>query len=159
MFSGRYPHNIDSKGRTSFPSRFRDVLSELGDDKIVLTNHLNDQLPCLEAWPLSRWKAILSKATKLPRMAEYTQYLMRWYISSALECQVDQQGRILVPPYYREHAKLTKEVLWSGVTDHLELWSKDMWERHIASLRESRSFDLGMLNSVFELEQTRKEEQ
>ena len=62
MFSGRYPNNIDSKGRVSFPSRFREVLSESGDDRIILTNHLNDQLPCLEAWPLSRWKEILAKA-------------------------------------------------------------------------------------------------
>lgn len=153
MFSGRYLHTIDAKGRVSFPARFREVLVQLGNDRIVLANHLDDQIPCLEAWPLSAWQRIVRKAQRLPRLDDHTQYLLRWYISSALECAIDPQGRILVPPLYREHSHLAKEALWSGVADHLELWAKDQWERHIVSLRESRSFDLSALNSVFEIDE------
>jgi len=152
MFSGRYLHTIDAKGRISFPARFREVLGLAGDERIVLVNHPNDQIPCLEAWPLSSWQLIVRRAQRLPRLDDHTQYLLRWYISSALECAIDPQGRILVPPLYREHTQLTKEALWSGVADHLELWAKDLWERHIVTLRESRSFDLSVLNPVFEID-------
>ena len=52
MFRGRYEHAIDGKGRTSLPSRFRDVLVATGDLRIVITTGLE---PCLVAYPLPEW--------------------------------------------------------------------------------------------------------
>lgn len=150
MFSGRYPHTIDAKGRVSFPARCRETLTQLGDDRIVLAFHPDVSTPCLEAWPLSAWQRIVARARRLPRMAQETQHFMRHYISSALECTIDAQGRVLVPPAYRDQAALRKEVLWTGVADHLELWARDGFELHLAAERERLSLDLNAFNSVFE---------
>ena len=150
MFSGRYAHNIDSKGRVSFPARFREVLGDIGDDRIVLTNHIDHRLCCLDAWPVSTWQRVLKRARRLPRFQKETIYYHRWVVSSAVECPVDGTGRILVPAYYRKQARMEKEILWSGVGENLELWAAQEWEHHIQTLCETSELDLNALNPIFE---------
>lgn len=52
----------------------------------------------------------------------------RRYLSAAVECDLDKQGRILIPPSLREHASLTKDVLWAGMGQTIELWAKEQWK-------------------------------
>lgn len=124
MFRGRYEHTIDSKGRTSLPARYRDVLAVTNERRIVLTSSLNR---CLEAYTLAEWNAFEEKLGKLPQFDRLVQKLRRIYVSGAVECEVDDSGRILIPPTLREHAGLTKEVVWAGLGKKAELWDKDTW--------------------------------
>ena len=121
MFRGRYEHAIDGKGRTSLPSRFREVLSALGDCNLVITTGLD---PCLVAYPLQEWLAFEQRLADLPQFDESVAMLRRIYVSGAVECELDKLGRLLIPQTLRQHAGLTREALWAGMGRHVELWDK-----------------------------------
>jgi len=127
MFRGRYEHTIDAKGRTSLPARYRDALNAVGERRIVLTSALD---PCLVAYTMPEWTAFEEKLAKLPQFDRAVQKLKRLYVSGAVECDIDDSGRILVPPTLRDHASLTKDVVWAGIGKSAELWDKDTWRSH-----------------------------
>jgi len=138
MFRGRYEHTIDAKGRTSLPVRYRDALAAMGERRIVLTSALD---PCLAAFTMPEWSAFEDRLAKLPQFDRAVQKLKRVYVSGAVECDIDDSGRILVPPTLRDHANLTKEVVWAGIGRSAELWDKDAWraQYEIASEDERKS--------------------
>jgi MraZ protein len=124
MFRGRYEHTIDAKGRTSLPARYRDALTAMGERRIVLTSSLE---PCLVAYTMPEWTAFEEKLAKLPQFDRAVQKLRRVYVSGAQEVDIDDSGRILVPPMLRDHAGLTKDVVWAGIGRSAELWDRDTW--------------------------------
>jgi MraZ protein len=127
MFRGRFEHTIDAKGRTSVPARYRDVLDSMRERRIVLTSALD---PCLVAYTLAEWTAFEDRLAKLPQFDRAVQKLKRIYVSGAVECDIDDSGRILIPPTLREYAGLQKDVLWAGNGKYAELWDKDAWRKH-----------------------------
>jgi MraZ protein len=126
MFRGHFEHAIDDKGRTSLPARFRDVLGPTNDFRLVLTPALGD--PCLDVYPMRAWEELEAKLAQLNAFDPQVIEFRRFYVSAAVECELDKQGRILVPPSLREHAALTKTVMWLGHGQKAELWSKEQWE-------------------------------
>jgi MraZ protein len=135
MFRGRYEHTIDAKGRTSLPARYRDALTALGERRIVLTSALD---PCLVAYTMPEWAAFEERIGKLPQFDRAVQKLKRIYVSGAVECDVDESGRILVPPTLRDCAKLVKDVLWAGSGKYAELWDKQAWLAHFETTDDER---------------------
>ena len=126
MFRGRYEHTIDAKGRTSVPARYRDALSAAGERRVVLTSALD---ACLVAYAPQEWAAFEERLGRLSQFDPAVKKLRRIYVSGAVECEMDDVGRILVPPTLREHAHLTKDVLWAGAGRYAELWDKEHWQR------------------------------
>ena len=126
MFRGHFEHSIDAKGRTSLPARFRDLLADTGDLRLVITPALFD--PCLHAHPMRAWEALEEKIAALPQFDPNVVAFRRRYVSAAVECELDKQGRLLVPPALRDHAGFQKEVLWAGMGPTIELWSKERWQ-------------------------------
>ncbi len=139
MFRGRYEHTIDAKGRTSLPARYRDTLQANGERSVILTSALD---PCLVAYPMSEWLAFEDRLSRLPQFDRAVQKLKRIYVSGAVECELDDSGRILVPPTLREHAGLEKEVLWAGAGKYAELWDKETWRAHFETTDDERR-DIG----------------
>ena len=135
VFRGRYEHTIDAKGRTSLPARYRDTLAALGQRHVILTSGLD---PCLVAYTLPEWTAFEDRLAKLPQFDRAVQKLRRIYVSGAVECEVDDSGRLLVPPTLREHAGLKKDVLWAGSGKYAELWDKDTWRGHFETTEDER---------------------
>jgi transcriptional regulator MraZ len=135
MFRGRYEHTIDAKGRTSLPARYREALAGLGERRIVLTSALD---PCLVAYTTPEWGSFEEKIAKLPQFDRAVQKLKRIYVSGAVECEIDDSGRILIPPTLREHAQLTKDVLWAGSGKYAELWDKQAWLTHFETTEAER---------------------
>ena len=125
MFRGRYEHSIDAKGRTSVPSRFREVMTAQGDSKLVLTTGLDT---CLVAYPMAEWLAFEERLAELPQFDEDVVTLKRIYVSGAAECDVDKVGRLLIPAALRKHARLKRDALWAGMGRYIELWSKETFE-------------------------------
>src|SRR5215469_16552639 len=125
MFRGRYEHTIDAKGRTSLPARYRDVLVSMNERRIILTSSLD---PCLVAYTTPEWTAFEDRLAKLPQFDRAVQKLKRIYVSGAVECEIDDVGRILIPPTLREHARLKKDVRWAGLGKHAELWDMQEWK-------------------------------
>ncbi|MDH5672035.1 MAG: division/cell wall cluster transcriptional repressor MraZ [Myxococcales bacterium] len=121
MFRGRYEHAIDGKGRTSLPSRFREVLSARGDSRIIVTTGLE---PCLAVYPLAEWVAFEEELQARSTFEEAVALLRRIYVSGAIECELDKMGRLLIPAPLRKHANLQREALWVGMGSYVELWDK-----------------------------------
>lgn len=131
MFRSRYEHTIDAKGRLSVPARFRDVLTERYDDRLVLTNF--DR--CLVAYPQPEWQAIEEKLASLSMASPEVTAFTRFFISGATECEIDKLGRILIPQVLRDYARLEKDVVIAGQLKKFEIWSKALWEEEMSSTR------------------------
>ena len=125
MFRGRYEHSIDAKGRTSVPSRFREVMAAQGDTRLVLTTGLHT---CLVAYPMAEWFAFEKRLSELPQFDADVVTLKRIYVSGAVECEVDKVGRVLIPSALRKHARLGRDALWAGMGSYIELWAKQSFE-------------------------------
>ena len=135
MFRGRYEHTIDAKGRTSVPARYRDVLAAAGEKRIVVTSALD---ACLVAYAMPEWLAFEDRLAKLPQFDRHVQKLKRIYVSGAVECEIDDSGRILIPPTLRTYAGLEKDVLWAGSGKYAELWDKESWRKHFDTTEDER---------------------
>jgi MraZ protein len=135
MFRGRHEHTIDPKGRVSIPSKFREVLTKKFDERLVITNFDG----CLVAYPYEEWIRLEEKASSLSMVKKETRSFMRFFFSSAIECILDKQGRILIPHTLREYADLEKEVVLVGQLRKIEIWSKERWNEQI--LRAHENFD------------------
>lgn len=124
MLIGEYNHNIDSKGRLILPSKFR---TELGD-RFIVTKGFDG---CLYGYSVEEWKAIEEKIKTLPLVTgKDARNFTRFFFSSAIECEIDSQGRILISQNLREFAQLQKEVVIIGVSSRIEIWSKEKWDEY-----------------------------
>lgn len=120
MFIGEYYHNIDTKGRIILPSKFRDELKET----FIMTKGLDN---CLFVYPQTEWNILVEKLKTLPMTRKDARAFVRFFFSGACECELDKQGRVLLPANLRQHAKLSKETVVIGVSNRVEIWDKDSW--------------------------------
>lgn len=120
MFMGEYNHTIDAKGRIIVPAKFREALG----NEFVVTLGLDG---CLFLYPNDEWKSFVSQLKELPGSKEARQ-LQRYFMAGAATCEVDKQGRILIPVNLREKALLEKDIVFVGVLTKIEIWSKERWE-------------------------------
>ncbi len=133
MFRGRYEHTIDPKGRISIPSKFRDVLKEKYDDRLVITNFDH----CLIAFPYEEWSLLEMKAGSFSLLRKETSAFFRFFYSSAIDCVIDKQGRLLIPQTLREYANFRKEVVLVGEGKWIEIFAKERWEEEARRAEES----------------------
>ncbi|MCR4600271.1 MAG: division/cell wall cluster transcriptional repressor MraZ [Clostridia bacterium] len=123
MFSGTYQHSIDQKGRIIIPARFREALSH----GFVLTRGLDK---CLFIYPASEWEAFSAKLNSIPMTMKEGRSFKRYFFANAVECQLDKQGRVTIPPVMRGFAGIDKDLVTIGVNERIEVWSKDEWESY-----------------------------
>jgi MraZ protein len=131
MFRGRYENNIDPKGRISIPVRFREILLQKYDDSRVFVTNFDH---CLLLFPYSEWIDLEDKASKISMFNKEYRSFIRFFISSAAECSLDNQGRILIPQPLRKYAGLEKEVVLLGALKKIEIWDKKRWDDEIETL-------------------------
>lgn len=123
MFMGQFQHSLDPKGRLIIPSKFRDLL----DKSFVLTKGLDN---CLFVYPKDEWAILEQKLKALPFTQKDARAFIRFFFAGAVEMDMDKQGRILIPPPLREHAKIDKDVVIIGVSNRAEIWSQEEWEAY-----------------------------
>ncbi len=121
-FRGQFSHTLDKKGRVSIPVRFRDVLRSQYDDQLVLSPRHGG---CLRAYPLLEWERLEENLKRFNKFNRTVDDFKRILFSSAQDCTVDAQGRILVPPDLRERAGLGEKVLFVGMMEFFEIWNRD----------------------------------
>lgn len=136
MFMGEFHHNIDDKARLVMPSKFRE---ELGD-AFVVTRGLEG---CLFVYSKNEWNNLVERLKKLPFTKKDARAFLRFFLSGAIECTLDKQGRLMLPSPLVSYANLVKECVVIGVNDRLEIWSKESFDTffdenidNIASLAE-----------------------
>jgi MraZ protein len=127
MFRGRFEHIVDSKGRVSIPAKFRELLAEKYDDRLILTNF--DR--CLVAYPYEEWRVLEERVSSLSMVKKEVKAFQRFFISGATECPIDKLGRVLVPPTLRDYAQLGRNVVFAGMLRKFEIWSKERWLEEI----------------------------
>jgi MraZ protein len=123
MLIGEYTHSLDPKKRLSLPVKFR---RELGK-KVVVTKGLDN---CLFVYPLKEWHRITEKVSELPLGQADTRGFNRFFLSGAVEVDIDSVGRILVPDFLKEFAKLEGKVVLAGVHDRVEIWDEARWSEY-----------------------------
>ena len=126
MFMGEYNHTIDPKGRLIIPAKFREALG----DEFVVTKGLDG---CLFVYANTEWNNFEEKLRTLPLTNKNARQFTRFFLAGAAACEVDKQGRILIPQVLREFAKLEKDVVLVGVASRIEIWSKEVWEESIST--------------------------
>jgi MraZ protein len=128
VFKGTYHHRIDAKGRLPVPAAFRRTLGEPG----LLVVTLLDQ--CLAAYAPAEWGRLEVQLAALPAFSRPVKALTRLLASRAADCEIDVQGRILLPPALRAAAGLGRDAVVVGVLNRFEVWSPEGWD---AFVRES----------------------
>jgi len=133
MFTGSYFHLLDNKGRVSISPRYREILQERQDRLLILTNFDGYIL----AFPQSEWLKIEGRLAEQAIFRKDVRAFQRFLISGVQECPLDRQGRILIGPYLRDYAKLSREVALVGAVRCFEIWDRATYEAHRQELEAS----------------------
>lgn len=116
MFQGASFLALDSKGRLSVPTRYRDVLSATAASQVTVTKHPHG---CLMIFPRNEWEQFRNRIAELPMQA---QWWKRIFLGNAMDVEMDATGRILVSPELRIAAGMVKDTVLLGMGSYFELW-------------------------------------
>ena len=122
-FIGEHSHNIDKKGRIIIPAKFREYLSEI----IYVTRGLDG---CLKIYTDEQFKKLAAQIYQMPSTKKEAREYQRFFLSSAADCEIDGQGRILIPANLIKSACLIKECVVIGCGNTIEIWSKERWDAY-----------------------------
>jgi MraZ protein len=121
-FKGRSLAKLDDKGRLRIPAKFKEVLKSTG---VLVVTKMGERLL---AYPLKKWAEIEAKASDLSQVNESHLSFLRLFISCAEDCEIDNQGRILIPPLLRDEAHLNQDVMLVGMLSSFEIWDKSAYD-------------------------------
>lgn len=130
MFMGEYRHNIDAKGRLTLPSKFREAFGQS-----VVVNRGFDG--CLNVYSLDEWQKIYQKLQAMPSNKKEARTFVRLFTAKAAEIEFDKMGRINIPNTLICEGKLEKECVIVGVSDHIEIWNSEEWDKYYEDQKEN----------------------
>ncbi|RJQ57082.1 MAG: division/cell wall cluster transcriptional repressor MraZ [Nitrospiraceae bacterium] len=125
-FTGKYYYTVDPKGRIIIPSPLRKIIFDNYSTKLFVANALFDQ--CLHIYPQEEWSKLEDKVRSLPKMDKDIKLFNRRVIASATECEIDRQGRVLIPSALREDADINGDIVIVGQLEKIELWNRKEWD-------------------------------
>jgi len=132
LFRGISSINLDPKGRVAIPTRYRGELQECCDRQLVVTVAVDDkcvgEVGCLWLYPLPEWEKLEQTISKLPTLNKMAGKLRRFVIGNASECEMDNQGRLLLPEKLREFAGMDRQVVLVGQLNKFEIWNEVAWQ-------------------------------
>ena len=123
MFIGEYEHSVDAKGRVIMPAKLREDIGE----NFIVTKGLDG---CLFAYSKKEWSNFEEKLKTLPLTNKNAWDFVRFFLSGAVECEIDKQGRFLIPSNLRTYASLEKEINIIGVGTRVEIWNRESWKNY-----------------------------
>src|SRR5213079_664698 len=131
FLTGEFRHALDDRGRIAIPARFR---ARLGQGA-TLARWLDR---CLGVFPTDEWSSLVEKIRALPMTNANAREFARFMSSGAVDAELDRQGRLLVPAYLREYARLTEgEVMVVGALNRLEIWAPSAWQPYRAKIEDA----------------------
>ncbi|MBP7216637.1 MAG: division/cell wall cluster transcriptional repressor MraZ [Candidatus Omnitrophica bacterium] len=133
MFYGEYFHTIDRKGRIILPAKFREAAKSHFIEKFFVTRGLD---ACLFMFSEEEWRLQESKFKSMPFTKQEARTFNRLYFSGAVDLVPDRQGRILLPQFLKDFAAIKRDVVIVGVSNRIELWSKDAWHQFFGNSRQ-----------------------
>ncbi|NBV74863.1 MAG: transcriptional regulator MraZ [Methylococcaceae bacterium] len=132
MFRGISSISLDAKGRVAIPTRYREELQDCCDRQLVVTVAVDEKCVgepgCLWLYPLPEWEKLEQTISKLPTLNKMAGKLRRFVIGNATECEMDNQGRLLLPEKLREFAGMEKHIVLVGQLNKFEIWNESAWQ-------------------------------
>jgi len=129
VFRGTFEYAIDGRGRLPIPARYRDSFAE----GMVLVQSPDG---CIDIYTPEGYEAWGSFLTRVKPNRQRGRRLRRGFFGHSIDVELDKQGRILVPPFLRQHADLSGTVLVIGRNECLEIWNPQRWEAEDALVNE-----------------------
>ena len=123
MLIGEYEHTLDVKGRMILPAKLREDMG----DKFIITKGLDG---CLFGFSKREWTNFEEKLKTLPLTNKNARDFVRFFLSGAVEAEIDKQGRFLIPGNLRDYSSLDKEAIITGVGTRVEIWDKERWKTY-----------------------------
>ena len=118
---GEYRHSIDEKGRLIVPSKLRDLLGK----EFIATKGLDK---CLYLYPMEEWKHVEEQLRAKIMTDPASRRVVRFFLAGAVPCELDKQGRVLIPSQLREFAGIDRDVVLAGMLTRLEVWDEKNWD-------------------------------
>ncbi len=122
MFTGTYYNSIDSKYRMIIPNKLRESLG----GRCMISKGYDE---CLYIYSMDGWQELYERVRNNKQSDAKVRMFLRSVFSNADECQLDAQGRIIIPPHLREYAGIQKNLVTLGVMDKIEVWSAEAYEK------------------------------
>lgn len=133
VFRGRYNHTIDEKGRITFPAKVSQIFAEKYDHRMVITGWGRHLL----VFPFEEWAVLEAKVSQQSIIRKEVRAFQRLFMSGAVDCTLNHQRRILIPPALREYAQLEKDVVILGMVRTLEIWNRELLDAEMAKIDEN----------------------
>jgi len=131
MLLGEYEHTLDDKNRLTLPAKFRQTFA----DGIVLTRGMDG---CLYGYAKAEWERFVEwRLETLDPLSREARQMSRFLFAGASETEPDKQGRVMIPSALLAHGKLKREVVVAGVRDHIEIWDRAAWRKHVEEVEGS----------------------
>ncbi|HWL95416.1 MAG TPA: hypothetical protein VNT79_17990 [Phycisphaerae bacterium] len=132
VFLGYSDVLLDPKHRLAIPAKFRRNLElEKGDlGQLVLVPGAPDNT--LWLYPEKVFIQLVGQAKSSLIPGEDLRRFDQAYFPVGEVLEADSQGRILIPDRLIEESGLGREVVMCGVRDHLEIWPRDAFQKHMA---------------------------
>ena len=135
---GKYFHSVDSKGRLIVPSKFRDSLGS----EFVMTLGLED---CIYLYSQEEWDKFTERLNQLGNSKTENRRLKRYFQSNAVDCNIDSQGRTVIPADIRADVGIEKDVVIIGNGEKAEVWSAAAWQETKMDSKQTREEIRAML--------------
>jgi MraZ protein len=123
-FFGRFEHSLDVKGRLILPSRYR---TQIGPQAFL--SQYQDR--CLALWTPEGFEKQMAEMERLQEQGRTQRNLARLMAAGSTDVDIDRQGRLAIPGYLREYARLESAVLVVGALNRVELWNPVEWETRV----------------------------
>ena len=120
MFMGEYRHSIDEKGRLIVPAKLREQLGR----EFIATKGLDK---CLYLYPMDEWRHVEDQLREKIMTDPKSRSIVRFFLAGAVPCELDRQGRVLIPAQLRDFAGLGRDVVLAGMLTRLEVWDEKNW--------------------------------
>jgi MraZ protein len=138
-FRGHAYRSLDPKGRLMLPVEFRDVIfATTQPGKAILTNFDG----CVVGYSLPEWERIEESFQRINMLNRQLRDFQRFFMSGAMEVELDKQGRMLIPPHLRIYAGLSRDVVLAGIGRKFEIWDLARFEEQRRKMEDG--FDIVM---------------
>ncbi len=129
MFMGEYHPSLDEKGRMAVPIKLRKAFGEDAIiNKLIVTYGFEKYIMAYreEDWAEFVKKRLISATESGGQNA----MMVRYFVGGAFDCELDKQGRIIIPPHLKEHAGIKKEVTVLGLYNRIEIWDTETYNQY-----------------------------
>lgn len=134
LFLSTFENKVDSKGRVSLPSQFRNVLLENSQNYVVLyESSINT---CIEGCSLDRIEELSKKIDDLDPFSSEKDAFATIILGGSSQTQFDKDGRILLPKNLTDFAKITDSAVFIGKGQIFEIWQPELFKEYQKEARE-----------------------